>query len=163
LTRHGSNATRDLAVERTAVFYWRLLMYAIFTALLALTTVVFDYAKVRAGGRDRREHGRSADRSHAIHGAVSRRVVGVFVVNALLFSLVVGDVGVVARRRRRIGAVAVDGRRRAQWYILARLVVKLQVMASETARLPAVAGALGIHGRAAQCAAAAAGLPSAAA
>src|SRR4051812_45318575 len=36
------NVTRDLAVERTA-FYWRVLMYAIFTALLALTTLVFDY------------------------------------------------------------------------------------------------------------------------
>ena len=46
-------ATRDLPFERT-VFYWRLLMYAIFAALLALTTTVFDYAKVRAVVEDRR-------------------------------------------------------------------------------------------------------------
>src|ERR1044071_7163813 len=45
--------TRDLPFERTA-FYWRLLMYAIFVTLLAMTTVVFDYAKVRAVVEDRR-------------------------------------------------------------------------------------------------------------
>src|SRR6185436_15142381 len=47
------SVTRDVAVEQT-VFYWRLLMYALFTALLALTAVVFDYAKVRAVVEDRR-------------------------------------------------------------------------------------------------------------
>jgi len=38
------------------VFYWRLLMYAVFTALLALTAVVFDYAKV-ARRRGSAQHG----------------------------------------------------------------------------------------------------------
>ncbi len=52
-TKWYVNVTRDLSVERTA-FYWRLLMYAIFAGLLALTTTIFDYAKVRAVVEDRR-------------------------------------------------------------------------------------------------------------
>ena len=46
-TKWYVNMTRDVPLERT-VFYWRLLIGAIFTALLALTTTVLDYAKVRA-------------------------------------------------------------------------------------------------------------------
>lgn len=38
---------RDVTVERTALF-WRLALYLLFGSTLALASIVFDYAKVRA-------------------------------------------------------------------------------------------------------------------
>ena len=126
------SATRDLAIERTA-FYWRLLMYAIFTALLALTTLVFDYAKVRAVVEDRRSMTGSliaAIRFMVRHPA---RILGVYVLNALLFLVVVAIWAIAAPGAGGSGASLWIGVAVSQLYILARLVVKLQVLASETA------------------------------
>jgi len=87
------NVTRDVAVERTA-FYWRVLMYAIFIALLALTTTVLDYAKVRAVVEDRRSMAGALIAAIRFIVRNPGRVAGLSLTNTVLFLGVVGvDVG----------------------------------------------------------------------
>src|SRR5690349_5147732 len=90
-----TNATRDVAIERT-VFYWRLMMYAIFTALLALTTVVFDYAKVRTVVEDRRSMAGALIAGIRFMVHHPRRVLAVYLLNTLLFLSVVGVWALIA-------------------------------------------------------------------
>lgn len=126
------NVTRDIPVERT-VFYWRLLMYAIFTALLALTTTVVDYAKVRAVIEDRRSM------TGAIIAAIRfvvhnpSHVAGLYLTNTVLFLAVVGVWALINPGAGGSGASMWAGVLLSQGYILGRLIVKLQVLASETA------------------------------
>ena len=127
-----TNATRDLSVERT-VFYWRLTMYATFTALLALTTIVFDYAKVRTVVEDRRSMVGALIAGIRFMARHPRRVLVVYLLNTLLFLIVVGVWALIAPGAGGSGLSMWIGVVASQCYILARLVVKLQVMASETA------------------------------
>jgi hypothetical protein len=126
------NMTRDVAVEQT-VFAWRLLMYAIFAALLALTTIVVDYAKVRAVVEDRRSM--TGALTAAIRFIVHHpgRVAGVYALNAAAWLAIVALWAVVAPGAGGSGASMWAGLAASQCYILARLVVKLQVLASEAA------------------------------
>ena len=126
------NATRDLAIERT-VFYWRLLMYGIFAALLALTTVIFDYAKVRAVVEDRRSMAGALIAGTRFIARNPMRVARLYVANAVAFVVVVGLWALVAPGAGGSGASMWAGVIASQCYILARLVVKLQFLASETA------------------------------
>jgi len=126
------NATRDLSVERT-VFYWRLLMYAIFAALLALTTVIFDYARVRAVVEDRRSMAGALIAGTRFVARHPMRVAGLYAANAVVFLVVVGLWALVAPGAGGSGASMWVGVIASQCYILARLVVKLQFLASETA------------------------------
>ena len=131
-TKWYVNVTRDLSVERTA-FYWRLLMYAIFGGLLALTTTIFDYAKVRAVVEDRRSM------MWALVAAVRflirnpLRVATLYAANAAIFLVVVAVWALIAPGAGGAGLsmwVAVIA---TQCYVLARLLVKLQFLASDTA------------------------------
>ena len=126
------NATRDLSAEHT-VFSWRLLMYGIFGGLLAIATVVLDYAKVRAVVEDRRSMlgalvaalrflARNPGRVGALYGANAATFLGVVAVWAL-----------VAPGAGGPGLSMWTGMLASQAYVAARLIVKLQFMASETA------------------------------
>jgi hypothetical protein len=126
------NVTRDIPVERT-VFYWRVLMYAIFTALLALTTTVLDYAKVRAVVEDRRSMAGALIAAIRFIVRNCSRAAGLYLTNGVLFLVVVGAWAVVDPGAGGSGASMWAGVLLSQGYILARLVVKLQVLASETA------------------------------
>ena len=126
------SATRDIPFERT-VFYWRVLMYAIFTALLALTTVVFDYAKVRAVVEDRRSMAGALIAGTRFIVRHPARVAGLYVANVFVLLVVVGVWAMVAPGAGGSGASMWMGVAAAQGYILARLIVKLQFLASETA------------------------------
>ncbi len=126
------NVTRDLDVERTA-FYWRVLMYAIFTALLAATTLVFDYAKVRVVVEDRRSMAGALIAGIRFIVRNPARIVAVYLLNVMVFLGVVGVWALVAPGAGGSGASMWMGVIASQLYILARLVVKLQVLASETA------------------------------
>jgi hypothetical protein len=126
------NVTRDLDVERTA-FYWRVLMYAIFTALLAAMTLIFDYAKVRVVVEDRRSMAGALIAGIRFIVRNPARVVGVYLLNAMVFLAVVGVWALAAPGAGGSGASMWLGVIASQLYILARLVVKLQVLASETA------------------------------
>jgi hypothetical protein len=124
--------TRDLPFERTA-FYWRLLMYAIFVTLLAMTTVVFDYAKVRAVVEDRRSMAGALIAAVRFIVRHPLRVGVVAALNLLLFVVIVGVWALVAPGARGSGLSMWATVVASQLYIVARLVVKLQVFASETA------------------------------
>jgi len=126
------NMTRDVPFERTA-FSWRLLMYAMFTALLALTTTVLDYAKVRAVVEDRRSMAGALIAAIRFIARHPGRVAGVSLLNAALFLAVVAVWALVAPGAGGAGASMWAGVLASQCYILARLVVKLQGLASETA------------------------------
>jgi len=124
-------ATRDLDVERTA-FYWRVLMYAIFTALLAATTLVFDYAKVRIVIEDRRSMAGALIAASRFIVRNPARVAGLYLLNVMVFLVVVGVWALVAPGAGRSGPSMWFAVIASQLYILARLIVKLQVLASET-------------------------------
>ena len=126
------NMTRDVAVEQT-VFSWRLLMYAIFAALLALTAVVFDYAKIRAVVEDRRSMTGALIAALRFIVRHPGRVAGVYALNAAVFLAVVAIWATVAPGAGGSGASMWAGFAASQCYILARLVVKLQGLASGTA------------------------------
>jgi hypothetical protein len=126
------NVTRDIAVERTA-FYWRVLMYAIFTALLALTTIVFDYAKVRAVVEDRRSMAGALFAGARFISRNPSRVAGLYLANTMLLLIVVGMWALVDPGAGGSGASLWAGVAVSQCYIVARLIVKLQFLASETA------------------------------
>jgi hypothetical protein len=125
--------TRDLDVERTA-FLWRAAMYGVFGALLVAANVVFDYAKVRLVVEDRRS---AVAATTAALGFITRnpgRVLGLYALNAALFVLVLGIWAVVAPGAAVplwLGVAA------SQLYVLVRLAMKLQFMASETAMFQA--------------------------
>lgn len=125
------SATRDLDSERAA-FAWRVLMYVIFGALLLLVNVLMDYAKVRAVVEDRRSA------IGALAAAVRfcwRHKVSVAVVyglNVLLFLVVIAIWAVVAPGAGGAGASMWMRFAVAQIYLLARLFLKLQFVASQT-------------------------------
>jgi hypothetical protein len=126
------NVTRDVPVERT-VFYWRVLMYAIFVALLAAVTLAFDYAKVRAVVEDRRSMTGALIAALRFIGRNPSRVMGLYAINVGLFLAVVAVWALVNQDAGGAGVWMWMGVAVSQGYILARLVVKLQVLASETA------------------------------
>ena len=126
------NVTRDLSVEPT-VFFWRLLMYAIFGGLLALTATAFDYAKVRAVVEDR--HSMIWTLVAALRFLVRNpsRVAALYAANSLVFVVVVAVWALVAPGAGGAGLSMWAGVIASQGYVLARLIVKLQFMASQTA------------------------------
>ena len=131
-TKWYVNVTRDLSVEPT-VFYWRLLLYAIFGGLLALTTTIFDYAKVRAVVEDRRSMMGALVAALRFVVRNPLRVVGLYAANAAAFLAVVAVWALVAPGAGGAGLSMWWAVVATQCYVLARLIVKLQFMASETA------------------------------
>jgi hypothetical protein len=130
--RWSVNVTRDIPVERT-VFYWRVLMYAIFIALLAAVTVAFDYAKVRAVVEDRRSMAGALIAALRFIVRNPSRVMGLYAINVVLFLAVVAVWALINQGAGGAGVWMWTGVAVSQGYILLRLIVKLQVLASETA------------------------------
>jgi hypothetical protein len=121
--------THEVTVERTA-FAIRVGGYVIFGLLLLLLNVVIDYARIRIVVEDRRSAaggllaGVRFVRRHA--GAVA----GVYVLDALLFVLLIAVYALVAPGANApVWAVLAIG----QTFILIRHVLKLTFYASETA------------------------------
>jgi hypothetical protein len=134
--------TRDLSVERSA-FLWRAALYAVFAALLAVTAVVFDYARIRTVVEDRRSIVGSLLAAVAFIGRNPAQVAGVYALNALAFLVVIGLWAGVAPGASGAGPSVWLGLLGSQIFVLARLLVKLQGLASQTAlfqRLLAHAG-----------------------
>jgi hypothetical protein len=124
--------TRDFAVEHSA-FYWRLLMYAIFSALLALTTIVFDYAKVRAVVEDRRSMIGALVAAIRFVGRNPGRVASLYAATVMVFLMVIAVWALAAPGAGGSGLSMWAGFVASQCYIAARLIVRLQFIASETA------------------------------
>ncbi len=124
--------TRDMDTERRA-FAVRLAFYLLFGTLLVLTNLTFDYAKIRIVVEDRRS---------ALGGVIAalrfvarhpRRVAGLYAVNALTFRALAGIWALAAPGPGRAGLALARTFAAGQLYILARLLLKLQFVASQTA------------------------------
>jgi hypothetical protein len=124
--------TRDLDVERT-VFFWRAGMYAIFGALLVAVNVLFDYAKVRLVVEDRRSACGAVTAAFAFITRNSRQVFALYALNALAFVVLLALWAVVAPGAGGAGLSMWLAFAGTEVYVLARLAVKLQFMASQTA------------------------------
>jgi hypothetical protein len=126
------NATRDLAVERTA-FFWRAGFYCVFGALLLAVNVLFDYGKVRLIVEDRTSVVGALAAALRFISRHPRRVGGLYALNAAVLVMVLGAWAIVAPGAGRAGLSAWLGFLATQVYMLARLTLKLQFVASETA------------------------------
>jgi len=131
-TKWSVNVTRDLSVERTA-FYWRLLMYAIFGGLLALTTTIFDYTKVRAVVEDRRSMTWALVAALRFLVRNPLRIAALYAANAATFLVAAAAWALIAPGAGGAGFSMWGAVVATQCYVLARLLIKLQFLASETA------------------------------
>jgi len=123
--------TRETTSERSA-FFLRLTLYAIFGLLAGMFNALFDYTKVRAVVEDRRNMLAALNASGRFlvrHGAAS----GVYVINVLVFALLVVVYGIVAPAGFNSGYTMWVAVGLGQLYVLARLWLKLVFWASETA------------------------------
>ena len=124
--------TRDLAVERH-VFLWRAGMYLIFGALLAAANVLFDYAKVRLVVEDRRSAVGGVTAAFAFIARNPRQVFALYALNGLAFIVLLALWGLVAPGAGGAGVSMWLAFAATQLYVAARLAMKLQFMASQTA------------------------------
>ena len=124
--------TRGIAVERTA-FAIRAAMYAVFGALLVFGNMVFDYTKVRMVVEDRRSAFGALMAALRFIARNPGRTSGLYALNGLVFVALFALWTVVAPGAGGAGAsiwlVFVAG----QMYLLARLLLKLHFLASQTA------------------------------
>lgn len=124
-------ATRDLDTERVA-FAWRLLMYAIFGVLLAAVNVTASYAKVRMVVEDRRSSLGAFIAAVRFCWRRRRSVVGLYGLNILLFLAVIAVWSVAAPGAGSAGPSMWLRFIAGQLYILARLGIEMQFVASHT-------------------------------
>jgi hypothetical protein len=124
--------TRDLAVERNA-FFWRIALYAVFGASVTAANLIFDYARIRLVVEDRRSALGAIRAALAFIGRHPRTTTGLYGLNALTFIVLIAVWAVVAPGAGRTGAVMWVGFLVAQLYLLVRIVLKLQFIASQTA------------------------------
>ena len=124
--------TRDLSVERDA-FAIRALLYLAFGALLLFGNLVFDYTKVRAVVEDRRSMLGALNAALRFVANHPGRAFGLYAVNGVTFIGALAVWAAVAPGAGGSGASVWIGFVVAQVYLLARLLLKLQFMASQTA------------------------------
>jgi hypothetical protein len=124
--------TRDVAVERVA-FAWRASLYAVFGALLVATNIVFDYAKVRAVVEDRRSMLSALGAALRFIRRRPGQVLGLYALNTLVFLLIVGVWAAIAPGAGGAGLSMWLAFAIGQLYLFARLLLKLQFLASQTA------------------------------
>jgi hypothetical protein len=120
--------TEDITVERTA-FLIRLGLYLAFALPLFFFNILFDYAKIRAVVEDRRSMIGAIAASWRFIRRNPIAVWAVYKMNALLFLIVIGVYYLAAPGgNANLLAFAIG-----QLYIVLRVVVRLQFMASQTA------------------------------
>jgi len=123
---------RDVDVERTA-FMIRAGLYLIFGLLLAGANVVFDYAKVRTVVEDRHSALVAIIASLRFIRDNAATALGVYMMNVVLFALVLAAYAFIAPSTGGIGIMVWAAFVIGQAYIAGRLCVKLLFWASETA------------------------------
>jgi hypothetical protein len=127
---------RDISVERN-VFVLRVSLYAAFGAVVVLGNVLFDYAKIRAVVEDRRSMAgalTAAARFMVLHPA---RVFGLYAVNSVMFVALLAVWALAAPGAGGSGAAMWAGLAAGQLYLIARLILKLHFIASQTAMFQA--------------------------
>jgi len=120
--------TRDLDVERTA-FIVRAALYAVFTSLVCAVNLIVDYAKIRAVVEDRRSMIGALVAGARFVVRHPAKTVGLYGMNVAGFLLVLSAYWVAASGASAgLGGFAIG-----QLYIVARVMVRLQFVASQTA------------------------------
>jgi hypothetical protein len=126
------NRTRIIGVERE-VFLWRVALYAVFGLGLVLVNVIFDYAKIRIVVEDRRSAFGALSASMRFVWRRFARVIGLYALNGVTFLVLIAIWALIAPEARggslSVWTIFIAG----QLYLLARLALKLQFLASETA------------------------------
>jgi len=121
-----------MSVERD-VFFWRVALYVLFGTLLVLVNVIFDYAKIRIVVEDRRSALGALSAAIRFVWRQRGRVAFLYALNGIAFLIVIAAWALVAPGVRGGRAVLWLGFLASQLYVLARLALKLQFLASETA------------------------------
>lgn len=124
--------TRDATVERSAAVV-RFSLYGLFGLLLLAVTLVFDYAKIRAVVEDRRSMIGAVVASLRFVRRRPAAVIGLYVLNVLLFAAVLVAYAGSAPGAGTTGAAVWLGFAVGQAYVAARLFTKLVFYASQTA------------------------------
>jgi hypothetical protein len=124
--------TGVLSNER-AVFVWRVALYAVFGLMLVIVNVMFDYAKIRIVVEDRRSALGALSAAIRFVSRHAGRVAGLYALNGCLFLLVIAAWALIDPRARGGGLTLLLTFLAAQCYLLARLALKLQFLASQTA------------------------------
>ncbi len=120
--------TADITVERSA-FLIRLGLYAAFAVPLFFVNILFDYAKIRAVVEDRRSMIGAVIASWRFIWRHPIAVWALYKLNALLFLLVIAIYFLIAPGgQANLLAFAIG-----QFYIVLRVMVRLQFTASQTA------------------------------
>jgi hypothetical protein len=125
------DATRDLGTERHA-FLWRLAFYALFGALILLASIVFDYTKVRIVVEDRRSVLGALAASVRFIRRHPAHTFGLYALNGFIFVWLLAVWALIAPGAGGGGISLWAGLAVAQLYLLARLLLKLHFLASET-------------------------------
>ncbi len=123
-------ATHDWTVERTA-FFLRVALYVVFGGALLAFNLWLDYAKVRAVVEDRRSMIGALIAAFRFIRRHPGRTVGLYLVDGLLFVIVVGIYMAVVPGAGSTGWSMWLGVALSEAYLLARLWVKMVFAASE--------------------------------
>jgi len=127
-----NNLTRGMNVERTA-FLVRAILYVIFGGGLLAVNLVVDYSKVRIVVEDRRSAIGAIVAAARFVRHHPRHVLTLYGVNSLTFLALIGVWALIAPGVSGDGVSMWAGFILAQLYIVARLMLKLQFIASEIA------------------------------
>jgi hypothetical protein len=127
-----ADRTRTMSVERD-VFFWRVVLYVLFGALLVVVNVIFDYAKIRIVVEDRRSALGALPAAIRFVWRQRGRVASLYALNGMAFLILIAIWAFVAPGARSGGLTLWLGFLVAQIYVLARFALKLQFLASQTA------------------------------
>jgi hypothetical protein len=122
----------DVSAERIA-FLWRVALYTVFGAALVAVNIAIDYAKVRLVVEDRRSALGALSAALGFLGRRPGRAFGLYGLNAVVFVGLLAVWALVAPGAGGPGLSMWLGFAATQLYLLARLALKLQFMASQTA------------------------------
>ena len=121
-----------VSVERTA-FFVRLSLYAVFVLLLAVVNIVIDFAKIRAVVEDRRSVLVALAASWRFIRRNSGSAMGVYILDAMSFLLVLVLYSFVAPSAGGTGVMVWPAVLIGQAYVAGRVSVRLLFFASEVA------------------------------
>jgi len=123
--------TTDMSVERSA-FLVRFVLYAVFGTLVAAANLIIDYARIRIVVEDRRSAIGSLVASLRFVRRHTAAVAGLYLLNTLLFVVLIAIYGIVSSGAAP-GAAVLYALIVGELYVLARHYVKLSFYASQTA------------------------------
>ena len=124
------NLTRGMNAERTA-FVVRAIFYVLFGAILLVVNLVVDYTKVRIVVEDRRSALGAISAAIRFIRNHPRQALALYALNSVTFLAVIAVWAMIAPGAGGAGLSMLAGFVLAQLYIVARLLMKLQFIASE--------------------------------